>query len=38
MVLESGEILGSNQHKSIDSYDLIQEIKDFIRDRKEELV
>ena len=31
-------ILGSNQHKSIDSYDLIQEIKDFIRDRKEELV
>ena len=31
-------ILGSNQHKSIDSYDLIEEIKDFIRDRKEELV
>ncbi|MDC0186275.1 tRNA dihydrouridine(20/20a) synthase DusA [Gammaproteobacteria bacterium] len=31
-------ILGSNQHKSTDSYDLIQDIEDFIKERKEELI
>ena len=31
-------ILGSNQEKSMDSYDLIQEIKNFINKRKEQLI
>ncbi len=31
-------ILGSNQHKSSDSYNLIQDIEDFIKERKEELI
>jgi tRNA-dihydrouridine synthase len=31
-------ILGSNQEKSMHSYDLIQEIKNFINKRKEQLI